>query len=782
MSLITTGAKIYSYINTGIYNTLYTFTSAGQIVVSSPTTVSILVVGGGGGGGGGAPPGVASYYIAGGGGGAGGVIYAQNISIQTGTYNVTIGSGGLGMNLAIPYYGTQGGNTSVGSLYVAVGGGVGGVSCGVNASGIVSGVSYFVPPEYRSMVNGGCGGGKGMPYYGTPTGPGTGITGQGYNGGEVVGGQGGGGGGGAGQIGQSAVYAVPGIGGNGLLCDITGASTYYAGGGGGGQVSVYSLSSGGLGGGGNGCTSSLLGSNANFYGGGGGGGGAYPYQGTPIPGYNGYQGVVILATSTPSLIVNNILGNIPNWLQYKSNRYTPFYVKGFFDISGNVIVRNGHLNMIDSDIQVINGNLTLNTTNSTTGSIIGLNTNISATNITCTNNNIIINQNAYFNAKTYITGNLTIGSILTSANTDLSLNSNLIVYGNVTTNQNNLIVGNMTVGILKPNSSGITTSCGAGYNIVNNALIGNTISTLNNNVIIGGNIAPVAQDVKNSTLIGSNILCYNNSIISNVTAVGAFAATNNGIKTNSTYIGAFAGTDASNNSVTSYNQTNNTFIGGNTYAGNDADSQTSIGFGCVKSVAIANIMYVGTTSTTMICPNKLNIGPVPGSLGALNVDGNGFVLGNMYVNDISMNLNDASFSKTASINTAITNVNNCGFMITANYKGSLFAGANFGIMGGVQDASSVMVLPNCKVFLAYIFNTGVITGTNLNICIGKNGSFAGNSTNQITCPSNNSASSNVLSVTFTQGDELSIVLSPTATVSSSASNSVLLVQIWCRYF
>ena len=767
MSLTTTGATINSYISRNYTNPNYytvntfTFTSAGQIVVSSPTYVSILVVAGGGGGG----------TDGGGGGGGGGVIYQPNVIIPSGTYNVSIGAGGQNMGLNNDVSGGMGGNTSVGSLYLAIGGGVGGTNHGLNSA-------WY--PQYQ-LVNGGSGGGSGATDRGDYTGPGTGISGQGYNGGTGVNtcGGGGGGAGGFGSNAQSINNGIGGAGGIGFLCNITGTNTYYAGGGGGGTWSTtYGL--GGLGGGGNGNLPGQAGSsNATYYGGGAGGG--YYYNG----GYYGYQGIVILAISSliPGFTLNNILGNIPNWLQYKSNRYTPFYVKGFFDISGNVIVRNGHLNMIDSTISVLNGNLTLNTTNSTTGSIIGSNGNISATNITCVNNNIIINQNAYFNAKTYITGNLTTGSILTSATTDLSFNSNITVYGNVTTNQNNLIVGNMTVGILKPNSSSITTSCGAGYNIVNNALIGNTTSTLNNNVIIGGNIAPLAQDVNNSTLIGSNILRYNKSIITNVTAVGAFASTNDGIKTNSTYIGTFAGSDPSNNSSTiSYNQINNTFIGGNTYAGNDADSQTSIGFECIKSVAVANIMYVGTTSTTMVCPNKLNIGPVPGSLGALNVDGNGFVLGNMYVNDISMNLNDASFSKTASINTAITNVNNCGFMITANYKGSLFAGANFGIMGGVQDASSVMVLPNCKVFLGNIFNTGVITGSNLNICIGKNGTFAGNTTNQITCPSNNGATSNVLSVAFTQGDELSIVLSPIATVSSSDTNSVLLVQIWCRYF
>jgi hypothetical protein len=134
----------------------------------------------------------------------------------------------------------------------------------------------------------------------------------------------------------------------------------------------------------------------------------------------------------------------------------------------------------------------------------------------------------------------------------------------------------MTVGILKPNSSGIYTSCGVGYNIVNNALNGNTQSILNNNVIIGGNIAPLAQDVQFSTLIGSNILCYNKSIVSNVTAVGAFAATNDGIKTNSTYIGSYAGTDLTNNSTAIYNQTNNTFIGAYTFAGNTATNKAII--------------------------------------------------------------------------------------------------------------------------------------------------------------------------------------------------------------
>jgi hypothetical protein len=37
-------------------------------------------------------------------------------------------------------------------------------------------------------------------------------------------------------------------------------------------------------------------------------------------------------------------------------------------------------------------------------------------------------------------------------------------------------------------------------------------------------------------------------------------------------------------------------------------------------------------------------------------------------------------------------------------------------------------------------------------------------------------------VKFIQGDELSIVLSPSATVSSSAANSFIKVEMWCKYF
>lgn len=750
MSLTTIGATISSFTNGFYNNTVYQFTGAGQIIVSSPIKITVFVIAGGGGGG----------YYAGGGGGAGGVIYKPNTTLPAGTYNVSIGQGGNpGINNYTIPNGYNGGNSSIGSLFIAIGGGGGG---GSSSYGITGGSS-----------GGNAGGRNGV--------SGINIAGQGYRGGTSIPNGNGGGGGGAQMPGfDNSPNNEAGNGGNGFLSNITGTYLYYAGGGGGGNyqngvpVGVGGLGGGGLGGGGQ--TIITSGTDATFYGG-GGGGGSYNSAG-----YYGYQGIVIISISVSnSSLINDILSSVPNWLQYKSNRYTPFYVKGFFDISGNVIVRNGHVNMIDSDISVMNGNLTLNTTNSNTGSIIAKG-NITCTNIISANN--IITNNANFNAKTYISGNLNTNNILTTPIQDLSLNSSTIVYGNMINNASNLIVGNMTVGYLK-SYNGSYTSCGAGYNIANFALNVNMYSKLQNNVIIGGNIAPLAIDINNSTLIGSNILWNNTTSLLNVTAVGAFSAQNPGTKTNSTYIGSVAGSTQFGNIIC--NQTNNTFIGANTYGGNDADSQTSIGYGCIKSLAVSNIMYVGTTSTTINC-QKLNIGPAPGSLGHLNVDGDGLFLSNIYTNDISMNLNSTSFSNTSSIYTAINKINTTGFMISACYTGNWTAGAYFGIMGGVQDASSVIVMPNCYVYAAVITASNAVTGTNLIVAIGKNGTFAGNASNQLTFTSggvsygtDSLSSGFAFGLKFNKGDELSVLFSSSSS-GTTVANTVFKLALNCNYF
>ena len=295
MSLTTTGSIITSYTKTGINYTVYTFTSAGQIVVSSPITASILVVGGGGGGG----------WDAGGGGGGGGVIYQQNITILSGTYNITIGSKGMAAT-GYPQNGGTGGNTSVGSLFIAVGGGGGGNN---------HGKTQQTSPYLR--MNGGSGGGQGSAQNNDSTGPGTGISGQGYNGGSgISASNGGGGGGGGGGLGLNATAGYGGNGGIGFLCDISGSNTYYAGGGGGGDWNEPTNSSGGLGGGGGGGGgSNSNGMNATYYGGGGGGNGN---AGGSISG-NGYQGIIILIIPQNPAIIPQLIPGLQLWLDAKDN-------------------------------------------------------------------------------------------------------------------------------------------------------------------------------------------------------------------------------------------------------------------------------------------------------------------------------------------------------------------------------------------------------------------------------------------------------------------------------
>ena len=192
-------------------------------------SIQYLVVAGGGSGG--------SNQA--GGGGGGGVI-SSSVLVNSGTaFSITIGAGGSGSN---------GSNTTFGSL-TAIGGGRGG---GVNANG----------------STGGAGGGGGF-QGGNTTIPGSGTTNQGFAGaagqGNGTGGNGnGGGGGGAGKVGNGL------NGGDGLQTNITGNyTTFY--GGGGGSCGTSGATGGGTGGGGAGGAGNGAGTAGTANTGGGGG-------------------------------------------------------------------------------------------------------------------------------------------------------------------------------------------------------------------------------------------------------------------------------------------------------------------------------------------------------------------------------------------------------------------------------------------------------------------------------------------------------------------------------
>jgi hypothetical protein len=245
---------------------------------TSGSTVSasyLTVAGGGGGGGGGAGN-------AGGGGGAGGYLTGTTSLNPTLSYTVVVGAGGVSSQGSGAYgptgYGTNGSNTTFGSLTTAVGGGYGG-------------------SDTSPANSGGSGGGGGYNNGGSTTG-GSATSGQGNAGGSGTG-SGGGGAGAAGTNGTGGGGSGV-AGGVGLANSISGTSTYYAGGGGGPGDS--GRGSGGNGGGGTGAQYSppLYATAGTANTGGGGGGGRYLSTGiTASGGGNGGSGVVIISYPSP---------------------------------------------------------------------------------------------------------------------------------------------------------------------------------------------------------------------------------------------------------------------------------------------------------------------------------------------------------------------------------------------------------------------------------------------------------------------------------------------------
>lgn len=168
---------------------IHTFTTSSSFQMIASGTVQMLLVGGGGGGG-------CGYE--GGGGGGGGYIYQSAYTIPSGTYTVTVGSGGTGGVGAFPP--SSGGNTFFSTLLTAYGGGAGGSE--QNALG--------APYSSYTATGGGSGGGGSWPSLTA----GAGVIGQGFSGGTGSGGtQGyiGAGGGGAGGPGSSSTVLIPAV-------------------------------------------------------------------------------------------------------------------------------------------------------------------------------------------------------------------------------------------------------------------------------------------------------------------------------------------------------------------------------------------------------------------------------------------------------------------------------------------------------------------------------------------------------------------------------------------
>jgi len=246
----------------GTYN-YHMFPFSGTFTPTQNITADYLVIAGGGGGGAGGARG-------GGGGGAGGYrtsIGGSALSLTAQAYVVTVGAGsagGVGGSAA-----AQGGS-SIFSTITSTGGGGGGCES--------------TPPGQNGGSGGGGAGATNV------TAAGTGIAGQGNNGGIgfSFSNFSGGGGGGASAIGAAGLTGGGGNGGAGTANSISGSSVTYAGGGGGASY-TGTQGSGGAGGGGGGSNTGGASINGTANTGGGGGG-----QGLSGAGGNGGSGLVII--------------------------------------------------------------------------------------------------------------------------------------------------------------------------------------------------------------------------------------------------------------------------------------------------------------------------------------------------------------------------------------------------------------------------------------------------------------------------------------------------------
>lgn len=299
--------------------TILTFNNNGTFNTTEDINISYLVVAGGGGGG------VVFQNNAPGGGGAGGVNNSTSFNLVTANYVITVGGGGIG---GVPQTttATNGTNSSIGSVVIAVGGGAGG--------------SSEIPISDGGSGSGGFAGNGGL-----------GIALQGNDGGDGVS-NGGGGGGGAGVAGSDGDGTNGGNAGNGRGNNIlNGTTIFYAGGGGGGSR-AGTAGIGGTGGGGDGGTATGNGDNGIANTGGGGGGGGSQVSGEGNGGAGG-SGIVIIRFLTPGPTIN---------LDAPANNTN-------FTLTNNVVMNA----TIFDDTNITNVTLYLNDVGNETNSTSGLN-------------------------------------------------------------------------------------------------------------------------------------------------------------------------------------------------------------------------------------------------------------------------------------------------------------------------------------------------------------------------------------------------------------------------
>ena len=205
-----------------------------------------------------------------------------------------------------------------------------------------------------------------------------------------------------------------------------------------------------------------------------------------------------------------------SWLQFgnSSNKFKSSYIRGFLDVCGNILVREGGLSMLNGDISC-NGDIFINRIRDPDGNLI-VSSGGSGTVIDDTTN-LTINSLTEVKSTSRLTGNVGIGKISTSNALDVSGNTNL--DGNLKlTGTNEMLGANASIGKV------IDTN----YNLDINGNI-----RANDNLYMHGSVV-LASDASTTTDTSGAILFVEDSrtdISNNViidTANSVFKATQNG--------------------------------------------------------------------------------------------------------------------------------------------------------------------------------------------------------------------------------------------------------------
>jgi hypothetical protein len=321
-AISSSGGTIGYFVSGGITYKYHDFTTVGtaSLTVQSGFTneAQILVVAGGGAGG------RSTNFSVGPGGGGGGIISRSNITLVPNTYSIVVGAGGKPWTVTSSIGSAEGGRSNPGNggnsqftpTWVAIGGGAGGV---YPAAGSTLDRSLMVGR------NGGSGGGSVSDNNTIQTGSSSGVSGQGFGGGNVTSYSSQGGGGGNASTGSSNT----GIGGKGgyyalgeiipfpISNQITKTRQADFGGGGGmiatawnGSTYVYDTSGGRQG------DSALPG-----HGGGGGGGFDYRESSPTFGGYNIDYGTT--GGSGRVIVVYPFIGVVPTTTSTTSTTTIP---------------------------------------------------------------------------------------------------------------------------------------------------------------------------------------------------------------------------------------------------------------------------------------------------------------------------------------------------------------------------------------------------------------------------------------------------------------------------